>query len=293
MKPSVAESVAGGAVPERRPTTTKVIAVVGAENAPGLGLIRAILEDLKGEFVARAVVKVLDSPDSRLLGTMGADLAVADPRDGSALERAFAGAYGAFYIQLSSDHPSLETKLATAGALARAAKTAGLRHVVWATLEDPGQTFLEHNDVTPTFQNGRWISDSETQKNPEQIFTDLAVPTTFLHTAWEPSVSAGKWTEDIGRHAYGILRDRTSIGQTVSISASRLIRRLTPPAPAPAVPSPVAASPGLPVGGPPLPPAAAPPAPPSASPSATPPATPTVFAEVRSPIAAAAPRTPT
>ena len=65
-------------------------------------------------------------------------------------------------------------------------------------LEDPGQTFLEHNDVTPTFQNGRWISDGEGQKRPEQIFTEMEIPTTFLHTAWEATVAAGKWTEDIG-----------------------------------------------------------------------------------------------
>jgi NmrA-like family len=233
-----------GRAPERKPTARKIIAVVGAENPPGLGLIRALLEDLKGEFAARAIVRDLDSPESRLLATLGADLAVADPRDDASLTRALFGAYGAFYIQLSSEHPSRETKLATARAVAGAAKAAGLRHVVWATLEDPGQTFLEHNDVTPTFQNGRWISEGETEKSPEQIFADLAVPTTFLHTAWEASVAAGKWTEDIGRHAYGILRNREAVGETVSISAARLIRRLTPPpAPGPAVQSPVGSGP--------------------------------------------------
>ena len=245
---SAARATAPGpavAAPERNKSTArKVIVVIGAENAPGLGLVRAIVEDLKGEFAARAIVGKLDSPESRFLGTLGADLVAADARDAAGLKKALAGAYGAFYIQLSSEHPSLETKLATANAVARAAQETGLKHVVWATLEDPGQTLLEHNDVTPTFQNGRWISDREAGASPEQVFADLAIPTTFLHTTWEPSVAAGKWTEDIGRHAYGILRNGESVGQTVSISAARLIRRQTPPPiPPPGIATPVTAAP--------------------------------------------------
>ncbi len=239
MKPNGAPvpSSTGGAL-EKRPAARKVVAIIGAESAPGLGLVRAILEDLKSEFAPRAIVRSLDSAESRQLRKLGIDLSIADPREESSLKPLLVGAYGAFYIQLSSEHPTLETKRAAAHTVARAAKEAGLRHVIWATLEDPGQTFLEHNDVTPTFQNGRWVSDAEGQKSPEQIFTELAIPTTFLHIAWEAAVAAGKWTEDIGRHAYGLLRDRGSIGQTVSISAARMIRRPTPAPVVPSAPSP-------------------------------------------------------
>ncbi len=236
MKPLEATAPSStGVAPERKPAAKKIVAIIGAESAAGLGLARAIVEDLKSEFVPRAIVRSLDSAESRKLRRLGAELSVADPREESALTRVLGGAYGAFYIQLSSEHASAETKLATAHTVARAAKEVGLRHVIWATLEDPGQTFLEHNDVTPTFQNGRWISDGEGQKRPEQIFTEMEIPTTFLHTAWEATVAAGKWTEDIGKHAYSLLRDRDSIGQTVSISAARMIRRPTPaPIPLPA-----------------------------------------------------------
>jgi hypothetical protein len=227
-----------GTTPESKPAAKKIVAIIGAESAAGLGLVRAILEDPKNEFAPRAIVRSLGSLESRQLRKLGTELSVADPRDESALTRALGGAYGAFYIQLSSEHPSPETKLATAHTVARAAKEVGLHHVIWATLEDPGQTFLEHNDVTPTFQNGRWMSEGEGQKRPEQIFTEMEIPTTFLHTAWEATVAAGKWTEDIGKHAYGLLRDRDSIGQTVSISAARMIRRPTPaPVPMPATKS--------------------------------------------------------
>jgi hypothetical protein len=235
-----------GVAPERKPAAKKIVAIIGAESAAGLGLARAIVEDLSTEFAARAIVRSLDSAESRTLRKLGTELSVADPRDESALTRVLGGAYGAFYIQLSSEHPSPETKLATAHAVARAAKGVGLRHVIWATLEDPGQTFLEHNDVTPTFQNGRWMSDGEGQPRPEQIFTAMEIPTTFLHTAWEATIAAGKWTEDIGKHAYGLLRDRDSIGQTVSISAARMIRRPTPaPVPMPATKSEPVTAPSL------------------------------------------------
>ena len=144
-----------GVAPETTPAAKKIVAIIGAESAAGFGLARAIVEDLGSELVARAIVRSLDSAESRQLKKLGAELSVADPRDESALTRVLGGAYGAFYIQLSSEHPSPETKLATAHTVARAAKEVGLHHVIWATLEDPGQTFLEHNDVTPTFQNGR------------------------------------------------------------------------------------------------------------------------------------------
>lgn len=239
MKPIEATArSAVGAAPEAMPAARKIVAIIGAESAAGLGLVRAILEDLKTEFAPRAIVRSLESAESRQLRKLGAELLVADPRDQSALTRVLGGAYGAFYVQLSSEHPSPESKLATANAVACAGKEVGLRHVIWATLEDPGQTFLEHNDVTPTFQDGRWMSEGEGQKRPEQIFTEMEIPTTFLHTAWEATVAAGKWTEDIGKHAYGLLRDRDSIGQTVSISAARMIRRPTPaPIPMPATKS--------------------------------------------------------
>src|SRR5690348_9226777 len=145
MKPLEAPARSStGATPEALPATKKVVAIIGAESAAGLGLVRAILEDRKTEFASRAIVRSLESAESRQLKKLGAELRVADPSDQSALTRVLAGAYGAFYIQLSSEHPSPESKLATVHAVAGAGKQVGLRHVIWATLEDPGQTFLEH-----------------------------------------------------------------------------------------------------------------------------------------------------
>jgi uncharacterized protein YbjT (DUF2867 family) len=43
----------------------KIIAVVGATGGQGAGLVRAILADLEGPFVPRAVTRKLESENAR------------------------------------------------------------------------------------------------------------------------------------------------------------------------------------------------------------------------------------
>ena len=226
----------------------KVIAVIGV-NAPGFGLLSAIFADPRREFAARAILDeaAMGRGDGRSFAELGADLQKGHARDEASLRAGFAGAYGAFYIQLSSDHATVETRRAVAEAVAGAAKAAGLRHLIWATLEDPGQALLQHDDLTPTFVEGRWISDEKAEEGVEEIFVRLGVPVTFLQTSWDPSVVAGSWTEDIGRYAYTLLRNVESIGKSVAISAARLIRGIPDGLPlegARTVPVPMAVSEG-------------------------------------------------
>lgn len=52
------------------------------------------------------------------------------------LKRAFQGAYGAYCVTFFWGHLSPEKELAQAKSMAEAAKHAGLKHVIWSTLED-------------------------------------------------------------------------------------------------------------------------------------------------------------
>jgi TonB family protein len=218
---------------ERRlPVRKKVIAVVKAASTPARGLIRAVLADKESQFAIRAITPNLDSNEGRVLRALGIEVVAGDVGDEVSLKRAFGGAYGAFYVLLSSEHPSLETKLAEANSLALAAKEAGLQHVVWATLEDPGQTLLQHDDLTPTFKDGRWVPDSDGKSETDGVFAKVGVPTTFLQTSWDPSVAAGAWAEDIGKYAYGILGNSESVSKTFSISAGSLAAGLMKAGPA-------------------------------------------------------------
>ena len=117
----------------------KIIAVMGATGAQGGGLVRAILDDPSGGFAARAITRDVNSEKAKALARAGAEVVAADVDDAASLERAFAGAYGAFCVTFYWDHFSPEKELAHAAAMVQAAKGAKLQHVIWSTLEDTRQ----------------------------------------------------------------------------------------------------------------------------------------------------------
>ena len=117
----------------------KIIAVVGATGAQGGGLVRAILSDVSRGFTARALTRNVNSDKATELAKLGADVVAADLDEIESLKRAFEGAYGAFCVTNFWEHFSPEKELAQATNMARAAKEAGLEHVIWSTLDDTRQ----------------------------------------------------------------------------------------------------------------------------------------------------------
>ena len=114
----------------------KIIAVVGATGAQGGGLVRAILDDPEGRFAVRALTRNPDSDKAKSLSAAGAEVVAADLDDEASLVEALDGAYGAFFVTNFWEHFSPEKETGQAANLARAAKKAGLKHVIWSTLED-------------------------------------------------------------------------------------------------------------------------------------------------------------
>ena len=104
----------------------RIIAVIGATGAQGGGLVRAILADQGSSFTPRALTRNSNSEKAKALTAAGVEVMVADADDPESLERAFAGAYGAFCVTNFWEHFSPERELAQAGNMARAAKAAGL-----------------------------------------------------------------------------------------------------------------------------------------------------------------------
>ena len=98
----------------------KIIAVVGATGAQGGGLVRAILADRSGSFAARAITRKPDSEKARALAALGAEVVAGDADDAPSLDRAFAGAYGAYCVTNFWEHFSAEREAVQATALARA-----------------------------------------------------------------------------------------------------------------------------------------------------------------------------
>ncbi|MFH2055477.1 MAG: NmrA family NAD(P)-binding protein, partial [bacterium] len=130
----------------------KIIAVVGATGAQGGGLVRAILADKSGEFAARALARNPDSDKAKELARLGAEVIKADVDNLASLEKAFAGAYGAYCVTFFWEHFSPEKEKAQVRNMAAAAKADGLRHVIWSTLEDTRKWVPLDDDRMPTLQ---------------------------------------------------------------------------------------------------------------------------------------------
>ena len=226
-----------------------VIAVVGATGAQGGGLVRAILSDRNAPFRVRALTRDVNSDRARALAALGAETVEADIDDIGSLKRAFAGAYGAYCVTFFWAHFSPEKEIAEAGAMAQAARQAGVRHVIWSTLEDTRNWIPLSDARMPTLMGRYKVPHFDGKGEANAAFAASGVPTTFLLTSfyWEnliyfgmgprkgpdgrlaltlpmgdeklPSIAA----EDIGRCAYGIFgRGSEYAGRTLGIAAEHL-----------------------------------------------------------------------
>ncbi len=227
----------------------KVIAVVGSTGAQGGGLARAILADRQGEFAVRALTRKPQSEAARSLAGRGAEIVPADLDQPETLRRAFDGAYGAYCVTNFWEHFSPERELAQAQAMARAARDAGLRHVIWSTLEDTRQWVPLSDLRMPTLMEKYKVPHFDAKGEANHFFSDLGLPVTFLLTSfyWENFIYAGMGpkadsagglmlslpmgdqklpgiaVEDIGRCAYGIFkRGQSLVGKTVGIAGEHL-----------------------------------------------------------------------
>jgi uncharacterized protein YbjT (DUF2867 family) len=227
----------------------KIIAVTGATGAQGGGLVRAILADPEGGFAVRALTRDPDSDAARALAEAGAEVVAADLDDESSLERAFAGAHGAYCVTFFWAHFSPEKEFAQAGAMARMAKQTGVRHVIWSTLEDSRRWVPLSDDRMPTLMERYKVPHFDAKGAADQIFRDLDLPVTFLLTSfyWENFIHFGAGpqkgsdgsyvltlpmgdaklpgiaAEDIGRCAYALFqRGEEFVGKTVGIAGEHL-----------------------------------------------------------------------
>lgn len=227
----------------------KTIAVVGATGAQGGGLVRAILADPSGRWAARAVTRDPESQAARALAAQGAEVVAADLDDVASLERAFQGADAAFLVTFFWAHFSPELELAHAENMAKAAKAAGVGHVIWSTLEDTRQWVPLSDDRMPTLKEKYKVPHFDAKGAANRIFAELGVPTTYLNTSfyWDNLIHFGMGPKrgadgqlaitlpmgqaklpgiaaaDIGKAALAIFeRGSEMIGKTVGVAGEHL-----------------------------------------------------------------------
>ena len=228
---------------------TKTIAVVGATGAQGGGVARAILADPGGGFAVRAITRDPGKEAAQALAAAGAEVVQADLDDEASLKAAFEGAHGAFCITNFWEHFSAEKEIEQAGNQARAAAAAGVKHVIWSTLEDTRRFLSIEDDRMPVLQERFNVPHFDAKEEAHAVFTDAGVPATFLFTAfyWENFIFFGAGpargedgklaltmpmgnaklpgiaVADIGKVAYAIFKaGEEYIGQSVHISGENL-----------------------------------------------------------------------
>ncbi len=227
----------------------KIIAVIGATGAQGGGLVRAIAADRGGAFTARAITRNPASDKAQALAALGVEVVAGDADDAPSLDRAFAGAHGAFCVTNFWEHFSVDREGAQAAAMARASRRAGLKHVVWSTLEDTRKWVPLTDSRLPTLHGHYKVPHFDSKGQMDDVFAKEAAPTTYLLAAfyWENFIHFGMGprkgddgdlvlamplggvklpgmaAEDIGRCALGVFRQgESTVGQRIGIAGDVL-----------------------------------------------------------------------
>ena len=232
----------------------KVIAVLGATGAQGGGLVWSILNDKSGGFTVRALTRDVNSDKAKALANMGAEVVAVDIDNEESLRKAFEGAYGVFAVTFFWEHYSPEKENAEAQSIANAAKDAGIKHIIWSTLEDTRKWIPLNDNRMPTLGGGKYkVPHFDGKGESNKYFTERNLPVTFLLTSfyWDNFIYFGMGpkkgpdgklaitlplgdkklpgiaAEDIGKSAYSIfIKGNEFIGKTVGISGGHLTGKM-------------------------------------------------------------------
>ncbi len=227
----------------------KIIAVVGATGAQGSGLVKAILDDSESGFVPRAITRNKNSEKAKEFIKLGVQVVEANVDDTESLKQAFKGAYGAFCVTFFWEHLSPEREIQQAKNQAKAAREAGIKHIIWSTLEDTRKWIPLEDDRMPTLQEKYKVPHFDAKGESNIYFEESGVPYTLLNTSfyWDNFIYFGLGpqkgpdgryaitfpmsdkklpgiaSEDIGKCALTIFKSGDEfIGKTVSISGGHL-----------------------------------------------------------------------
>ena len=224
-----------------------IIAVLGATGAQGGGLAQAILEDPARRFALRALTRRPDSAPAKALAAQGADVVAGDLDDESSLVAAFTGAHGVYGVTNYWELLSPEREVAQAANIARAARQAGARHVIWSTLEDTRKFVPLDDPRMPTLKGKYKVPHFDAKGEADAFFAGL--PVTYLRAAfyWDNLIHFGQGPRrdaegklvfvlpmgnrrmpgiaaaDIGSCAFALFaQGENAIGRTVGIAGEHL-----------------------------------------------------------------------
>lgn len=170
-----------------------LITVFGATGGAGAGLVHALLAGGARDFRVRAATRRPGSAVAQRLSALGAEVCAVDLDEPVTVDRALAGAYGAFCHAPYREHGSAARLLAQADTMARAAQRAGLQHVVWSTLEDTRRFVDPDGTVMPVLQAQYNVPHFDARGHADQLFVGRGLPVTRLlgSLPWEVLFDGG------------------------------------------------------------------------------------------------------
>ncbi|HPI86291.1 MAG TPA: NmrA/HSCARG family protein [Bacteroidales bacterium] len=162
----------------------RIIAIIGATGAQGGGLADAILSDSQSEFSVRAITRNINADKAKALADRGAEVVSADLDDTESLEKAFNGAYGVFGVTNFWEHFSPEKETAQAKNIADAALAAGIKHVIWSSLEDTRDFIPLDDNRMPTLMGKYKVPHFDSKGEAEKFFQQPGLTSTILRTSF-------------------------------------------------------------------------------------------------------------
>ncbi len=105
----------------------------------------------------------------------GAEVVSADLDNVESLKKAFAGAHGVYAVTNFWEHFSGEKEIAQAKNIAEAAKAAGVKHVIWSTLEDTRKLMSADDTRMPMLQGKYRVPHFDAKAEADAAFAGLPV----------------------------------------------------------------------------------------------------------------------
>ena len=114
--------------------TKQIVTVIGGTGLQGGGVVNALLA--QENFAVRVPTRNPESEAARALAARGVELVKADLLEPASLRGAFEGSHGAFVVTNFWDPAQMKRETEVGSEAVKAARAAGVQHLIWSTLPD-------------------------------------------------------------------------------------------------------------------------------------------------------------
>ena len=195
-----------------------IVAVMGATGTQGSGVVNELLA--RGQFGVRVLTRNPNSEKAKALEAQGCEVVQGDLTKPETLEPAFKGAHGAFLVTNFWDPATSASETAQGTLAVKAAKAAGVQHLVWSTL--PNCKEISGGKYEVVHFTGKALVDAEVKAAAFPYYTFVEPPMYFQNfigmMAPQP-LGDGRmgWTIAMNPESKGLhVGDPTELGRLVA-----------------------------------------------------------------------------